>query len=308
MGAEAALRKVASQQYLVFTLAQAVAAGVPARTISRWVKAGRLQRVHRGVYMSAGVPIGWEQLAMGACLACGPGAVASHSSAEVIWEFAAILTRPHVTVADSSYRNQAGIDVHRSQRLDAVGCRGFRVTHPMRTLLDLTPCRPEETIERYVDDAHRRGLVAIRRFRRYLEEPDIARRPGARTLRGLVAYRDPGAAIVSPLETIFFRALRVAGLPLPVPQHPVETLRGRRFIDFAYPDHLLAIELDGYAERANREAFENDRARQNDLEQLRWAFRRFTWTQVRTRSPEVAAAVGLALGLRPVKWRPVTKP
>jgi very-short-patch-repair endonuclease len=308
MGAEVALLEVAREQYLVFTHGQAVDAGLSARTISRWVETGRWTVIHRGVYVSSSVPIGWEQHVIASCLACGLQACASFSSAEVVWEFASTLDVPHVTIPSASRRQHTGIDLHRRSRLDAVNARGFRVTHPMRTLLDLTPMRSEETVERYLDSAHRRGLVGIRRFSTYLEEPDIARRPGAKLLRQLVAHRDPDAAIDSDLETLFFRALREAALPLPVPQHPVETLDGVKYIDFAYPDNLLAIELDGYADRANRRSFENDRARQNDLEQLGWSFRRYTWTQTRGRPAAVAANVGLALGLRPVRWKPVTKP
>ena len=82
------------------------------------------------------------------------------------------------------------------------------------------------------------------------------------------------------------------------------TRDGEKFIDFAYPDLGLAIELDGYADRANRVAFDGDRARQNVLEELGWSFRRFTWTQVREQPSGVACTVGLALGLRPVRWEP----
>jgi hypothetical protein len=303
MGSEEGLLALARNQFWVFSLQQALEAGFSARTIRRRVATGRWTVVHRAVYVPCEFPIGWEQRAFGACLACGADAVASYSSAELIWEFASTFDGPHVTLPSGSSRRHADIEIHRSHRPDAIGHRGFRVTHPMRTLLDLTACRDPEVIERYLDDAHRRGLLAIRRFAAYLEEPDVARRRGAGLLRGLVAYRDPDAPIGSDLETVFFRALRDAGLPVPVPQHPVETLNGMRYIDFAYPDRGLAIELDGYGARANRRAFENDRARQNDLEQLRWTFRRFTWRQVRAQPAEVAATIGLALGLRPVRWR-----
>ena len=58
-----------------------------------------------------------------------------------IWEFATgIVDSPHVTIPRSvSFVDVHGIEVHRAARLDAVGRDGFRVTHPMRTLLDLAP-------------------------------------------------------------------------------------------------------------------------------------------------------------------------
>ena len=293
---------LSAKQHSVFSLAQAVEAGMTARTVQRRAETGRWRRLYRSVYTTAGREPSWEQLVAGACLACGPRAVASHDSAEVVWAFTDSLVIPSVTVLGRSTPRLPGIEVHRTSRLDAVGHNGFRVTHPMRTLLDLAPVRREAIIERYIDDAHRRGLIAVRRFQQYLAEPDIRHRAGAKLLRELLSYRDPDAAIDSVLETDFFVALRRAGLPLPVPQHPVITREGEKFIDFAYPDLNLAIELDGYADRANRVAFERDRARQNVLEELGWSFRRFTWTQVRTHAAGVACTVGLALGLRPVRW------
>jgi putative AbiEi antitoxin of type IV toxin-antitoxin system/uncharacterized protein DUF559 len=306
MGPEGRLLQVAKSQHLVFTHGQALDVGMSPRTIRRRVEDGRWRRIHKAVYLSSGAPFGWQQRVMGACLACGPEAAASYTSAELVWRFTSDLALevPHVTIRGASYRRHPGIVVHRCYRLDAISSDGFRVTHPMRTLLDLAPHRPEETIERYVDDAHRRGLVAVRRFQHYLDEPDISSRPGADLLREILSYRDPDAPIDSDLETIFFRVLRGAGLPLPVPQHPVMTRNGEKFIDFAYPDEHLAIELDGYATRANRQAFDYDRARQNDVEELGWTFRRFTWTQVRAQPAGVACSVGLALGLRPVRWKP----
>ena len=304
MGPERELIELASRQYYVFTHRQAVGVGFSPRTISRWVETGRWKVLHRGVYVGSGVTVGWQQRVMGACLACGPGAACSHSSAEVVWEFGSVLDAPHVTVPITSRKRHPDIEIHRSRSLDAVGHRGFRVTHPMRTLLDLVPKREEETIERYLDNAHRRGLIAVRRFDRYLAEPRNAKRPGSALLRRLLAARDPDRPIDSDLETIFFRAVRGTGLPPPLPQHPVETLHGMRYIDFAYPDQHLAIEVDGYADRANREAFEYDRARQNDIEELGWAFRRFTWRMLRSDPTGVAITVGRALGLRPVRWKP----
>jgi very-short-patch-repair endonuclease len=305
MGPEFVLLELAKKRYLVFTHDDALAAGVSDRTIRRRVSSGRWTALYRRVYVPAELPIGWEQYVMGACLACGPDAVASFASAEVIWDFADVLEAPHVSIPKASSRRLTGVEVHRTSRLDGVGARGFRVTHPMRTLVDLASRRSEETIERYLDDAHRRRLIAIERFGRYLGEPSVANRPGVALLRELVSFRDPSAPIASDLETIFFRLLRDHGLPLAVPQHFVETLDGGKFIDFAYPDAGLAIEVDGYAQRANRAAFGYDRARQNELEQLGWSFRRFTWEHVRYEPVGVACSVGRALRLRPVRWKPV---
>jgi very-short-patch-repair endonuclease len=303
MGPEARLRRIAASQYSVFDHRQALEAGFSASTIQRRVRAGVWKNLYRRVYVDASVRLRWQQLVFGSCLACGPDAVASYDSAEVVWGFTTDVSSVHVTVPIASARRHPAIKIHRSRRQDLARLDGFRVTNPMRTLLDLAPLRQVELVERYLDDAHRRGLIAIQRFERFLAEPDITSRPGTKVLRELLTYRDPEVPIGSDLETMFFRTLRTAGLPLPQLQHPVDTRHGRRYIDFAYPDQRLAIELDGYGERANRFAFEYDRARQNDIEELGWHFRRFTWRQVRADPVDVAFTIGRALGLRPVRWR-----
>jgi hypothetical protein len=70
--------------------------------------------------------------------------------------------------------------------------------------------------------------------------------PGTGVLRELVRVRMRGRKRGSELESDFFGILRRARLPLPVPQHPVRCPDRWRKIDFAYPDCMLAIEVDGY--------------------------------------------------------------
>jgi very-short-patch-repair endonuclease len=67
-----------------------------------------------------------------------------------------------------------------------------------------------------------------------------------------------------------------AGLPAPTVQHRVE-VGGRRYrIDLCYPDLKIAIEYDGWAWHSGRRAFDDDRARANDLVVLGFAVLRFT--------------------------------
>jgi very-short-patch-repair endonuclease len=70
--------------------------------------------------------------------------------------------------------------------------------------------------------------------------------------------------------------LSEAGLPEPARQLST-VASGRRYrIDLAYPDHRLAIELDGWSHHRTRSAFDNDRARGNQLELAGWTVLRFT--------------------------------
>ena len=92
---------------------------------------------------------------------------------------------------------------------------------------------------------------------------------------------------------------RLPGRVRPVPvhlhrQHPVGGTPYR--LDYAWPDRLLAVEVDGYGPHSSREAFQSDRARQNALVLAGWTVLRFTWADVRDRPAAVAAVLRRALG------------
>jgi len=75
---------------------------------------------------------------------------------------------------------------------------------------------------------------------------------------------------------------------------------GRRaYIDLAYPEHHVAIELDGWAHHSTRAAFDHDRARANDLTLQGWNVYRFTWTMA---DEAIVATVARAIG-RPRRGR-----
>jgi very-short-patch-repair endonuclease len=121
-------------------------------------------------------------------------------------------------------------------------------------------------------------------------------RPGRRGTGALRQVLDRRALLDEPpdgvLEPRFARLCKLAGFPTPVFQHRV----GRFEIDFAYPDLLLAIEVDGYGPHSSRRAFQHDRDRQNTLVGLGWTVLRFTWADVVKRPEHVARLVAAAIG------------
>jgi predicted transcriptional regulator of viral defense system len=78
---EHVIAKTAGRQHGVATAGQLHAAGFDNAAIKRRCRAGRLHRLHRGVYLvgHAVAPEGAAEVA--AVLACGPGTVISHRSA-----------------------------------------------------------------------------------------------------------------------------------------------------------------------------------------------------------------------------------
>ena len=274
---------------------QALAAGLSDDMLGDWVDAGRLERLHAGVYRLAGAPPSWEQSVMAAVLAAG--GIASHRSAARLWGVydtdvvEVTVPRPHRCVA-------SGVVTHRSRDLASrhVTRRyGIPVTTPMRTLVDLGAVCPE----RQVADALERAVVAlvcsVLAVERVLD--DVARRGrrGAGVLRRVLDDRALGRARPDGLlEARIARVLREYDLPAPVFQHRV----GRYRVDFAYPELRLAIEVDGFEVHGTPAALQADLERQNRLVAAGWTVLRFTWRDVVRRPAWVAQQVAAVLRQR----------
>jgi very-short-patch-repair endonuclease len=150
-----ALAEIASRQHGVITLEQLFGVGLDKSAITRRVQAGRLHRVHRGVYAFGNPNLSREGHWLAAVLACGEGAVLSHQSAAALHN----LSRPspclvHVTVPGRNGRSRRkGIVIHRSTTLapaDTTTQRGIPATTVARTLRDLGygPERTRSDLER----------------------------------------------------------------------------------------------------------------------------------------------------------------
>src|SRR4051794_33569487 len=77
--------ELAGTQHGVVARWQLVAMGVPPRTVDRWIAAGRLHAVHRGVYAVGHRRLTQHGLWMAAVLACGQDALLSHRSGTALW-------------------------------------------------------------------------------------------------------------------------------------------------------------------------------------------------------------------------------
>ena len=82
---ERALAELANRQWGVISIAQLEALGLGRSAVTRRVQAGRLHRIHRGVYAVGHRALRVEGRRLAAVLACGPGAVLSHVSAAAHW-------------------------------------------------------------------------------------------------------------------------------------------------------------------------------------------------------------------------------
>ena len=141
-GPDVAISRIAARQHGNVTRVQLIAVGLTDEAIAHRVRAGRLCRIHRGVF-SVGRPArtGLER-ASAAVLACGSEAALSHRGALAIWGFATTWAAAFdVTVTKGSPR-PPGITVHRATgllRRDLRTQLGIRTTSPARTVLDCLP-------------------------------------------------------------------------------------------------------------------------------------------------------------------------
>ena len=76
---------------------------------------------------------------------------------------------------------------------------------------------------------------------------------------------------------------------------PVEIDDQLYFIDIAFKQQELAVEIDGRRHETDRDLFESDRWRQNALVADGWRVLRFTWAMLRDHPDVFIAAVIEAL-------------
>jgi len=276
---QVALARLAARQHGVITAAQLGAIGVPSQTISEWVRAGRLHRLHRGVYAVGHPRLSFEGRCLAAALACSASTssdgdragLVSHQSAAALWAILPAHSGPiHVTVrAGSGRKRHRRIVLHRSSTLGAADLtrhQGILVTRPSRTLRDL---RRTGLHELYLRAARR--AVDLR----------LVERP-APTAEELTR---------SELERAFLALCRRHRLPLPEVNVRVQGYE----VDFLWRERRLVVETDGFGFHRNRAAFEADRARDARLQALGFRVVRFTYRRVTESPREVAAELGALL-------------
>jgi hypothetical protein len=188
----------------------------------------------------------------------------------------------HVTVAAGTRhpRNRVGLRVHRLRELmpcDVLQLTsGLRIMHPVKAAVASWPLLPEAARRRALIDGSRRGRLSIPMLQ---HEASRFRGAGASDLRSLVAHLAEGCQSeleIWGVQSVFDHP----SLPRSVPQHPVR-LRGRTvYLDRAYVDVKLAVELDGAAYHFGRAQRELDMARDAELATLGWLVLRFSYRRL----------------------------
>lgn len=270
---DAIVASVATRQHGVLTADQLARAGLSPAGVTRRLTAGRLHRIHRGVYAVGHRNLSNEGKWIAAVLASGEGAVLSHTSAAELWGIRRI-RRPsgsgdpnavHVTVPSTAGQaKRDGITLHRSTTLSASSCTrrsSIPVTTPARTLADL------------------QRIISPARFSAALREAEFLRLP--------IGDHFETSRTRSELEEAFLTLCRRHRLPQPAVNARVD----RYEVDFLWREQSLIVEVDGWTSHGTRSAFEEDRARDTRLSVLGHRVVRFTWRNIDEDPRQVARTI-----------------
>ncbi|MFN8217500.1 MAG: type IV toxin-antitoxin system AbiEi family antitoxin domain-containing protein [Solirubrobacterales bacterium] len=274
---DARLARVAARQHGVVSTAQLRRVGIDKSGVDRRLRAGRLHRVHRGVYAVGHPGLGWLGRWMAAVLACGEGAALSHLSAAALWG----LLRPAGAASDVSIPTSAGRARQQGIRLHR--CRSLAVSSSSRMargtrhapLVTVRNRIPVTSVARTVDDLWR--TAPPRLARRAQRQAELARfaLSGARQALGTR----------SDLEQDFLAFLRRHRLPAP----EVGVRIGGHEVDFFWRECSLAVETDFYGTHRGEVSFEGDHRRDLDLRRAGLTVLRYTGAQIRAQPAEIAA-------------------
>lgn len=283
----------ARQQHRVVAAWQLLAMGFGRGAIEHRLRDGRLFRLYRGVYVVGCASVSWRGRVLGAVLACGPDALASHTTAGLVRSFVPGL-RSHVEVtAPRGRKGQAGIRVHRVRALhkeDRDEVDGIPVTSVARTLLDLAEVVSLRQLERAVEAAERLGVFDLLAVERLFARSRGRR--GIKPLRAVLsAYAEPPVTR-SELERLFIALCDSHGIPRP----QTNVLIAGREVDAVWPQARLAVEIDSREHHMTTVAFEEDRRRDADLMLAGYRVLRITWRRLRDEPEAVAETLRVLLG------------
>lgn len=289
------LADLAELQYGVVTYRQMRELGLSNGHIHRASKASRLHRVHRGVYSVGHKRLSRNGHCLAGVLACGEGTVLSHRSAAWIWGFLpGFPLEPEVTVPSRGHRRR-GIRVYRTAGMpdrDCTTLEGIPVTSAARTLFDLAGAVSARDRSRAVDRAKRTGHLDLAEL-----DAILARRSRtieAQLLRqALSLYRKP-VFDRARSELLFLDALEKEGLSLP----KLNCWEGKWEIDAYWEAERFAVEVDGWETHGSREAFENDRLRQEEMKLAGIDCIRISARRIETEPQQVAQNLRVFLSRR----------
>ena len=228
------------------------------------------RRLFEDVYVHIDLPVSHALRARSAAAMVVAGSVVTGRSAAVIWgvDLAGPWDDVELTNPPTSHpRRGRGVRVRRAHLpADHVELRrGISVTTPSATALRLAASLPTDDAVVALDQLVAAGVLRLDAVRSLAV---LASGPGSARMRSVCALADGLAG--SPQETRLRLLIGRSTLPVPIAQYDVR--HGGRFVarvDFAWPEHKLAVEYDGLW-HAEDGQFAKDRQRLNKLRAAGW--------------------------------------
>jgi hypothetical protein len=294
------LAETARRQAGAVSIEQARAAGVSDGIVRRAVRSGLLERVHpRVLRFTSRAP---DELSMiwASVLEVGRDSRASHEACLWLHAVARIGPVPVVSVPPEHSHRQRGIRVHRfgdlvPEHLAVV--RGVPTTTLERAVVDVTsvlrPARLADLVDRITITTRATTLGAIARTYRQVNRRGRHR---IATLGRILDERgDRGPVNRSTLESAADRLLWGARLPTPVREHPLPNHGGLvGFVDRAWPEVRLLLEIDGRSWHSRERDMARDRARDRMAAAQGWLTVRVLDVEVRDQPDLVVTDLELA--------------
>lgn len=267
----------------VITRRQLEQFGCSSSTVAGLVRRQSLIPLAPGVFRSSQYPAGEVQLMAAVCQR-HPGALIAFLNAAKYWKWRRLpsVVGVHALVAHGSSPVIPGVVVHRCRDIAPVDVvelpDGIRLTSPPRTLFDCADLLGASAAASVLEQLLDSGTCTLGTVLGTVTRLARPGRPGSRTMLQVIAAREPWhAALQSDLEHRVLEAIRLAGMPPPVPQYRLQLPTGRTIrLDFAWPDAKVALEIDHPTWHAGAESTHRDKQRDRKAATLGWVVSRIT--------------------------------
>jgi very-short-patch-repair endonuclease len=238
--------------------------------------------------------------------AAHPDVTVSHVTAGRAWQWRRLGRdlRIHALVPGHTSPEVPGVVLHRCEIIDPGHVverdDGIRLTSPPRTLFDLAAILGDDQLESVIEQALAEERCTLATLAATVQSLRKRGRPGSARIVRVLAARSPDQRPVdSDLELRFERAVVSAGLPRPDRQVTVRRPDGLLArLDFFWPRHRVAVEIDHVTWHGGRQATAADNRRDRQLATLGMNVTRVTDLEITRDLPAVIRDLGHLLGAR----------
>lgn len=310
----AQLIRMAAPTAGAFSASQAAEVGVSRKQLRDAARDGILQRVHPSVFWVGSGEVPRSARIHAAVLAVGHGAVPSHESAMFLQGVRHVEFAVAVSAEGTAQHILDGVRVHRVADLlpeHTVRVDGILMTTVERALVDLAGIVSRVHLEWLLDHVTvTTRRTSIGKVARVVRQSNRRGRRRIGDLTSLLDERAPkGGRERSLLERSVDDLLAASGLPSPTSEYPLpELLRhvgGRpEFVDRAWPDLKLILEIDGRSWHARERDMARDRRRDRQAAAAGWQTLRVLDEEIRDLADDVAADLVAACAARAALLKP----